>query len=218
MSKMDISIIERCPTNGNQNFTYTFKTTIHFLDPISSEPCTSEYADYQNLNYIARRLLTTVTKLKNNLEKKYNALVIKEERYKDNEKSYAYFKTLEDAQNGKDYIDSIILSVEMAGFDNIYQERKEKNKRKKANKQEKEIQEILSKSLQFKNQKGKMYVSYHHMHDRLTYDEKIINVTRCSEMIIFQLQSGCFKILYSDIEIPKVGTIHLNNHFTFITN
>lgn len=212
MSKMSINIIERCPKNKKEDYKYTLETIMHWIDSFTSESYADNHISYQSLNYIARWLFTTVTKLKNNLERNYNALVVKEVLYQE-ERSYVYFKTLNDAQNGKDYIESIILSVEMIGSDNIYQERKEKNKLKKENKKEKEIKEKFIKILSFKGKKGKMHI--HHIGDVLKYDDEIINITLGgSDFFIFEFKSGELNIHYTSIDF--IGTtLCIDCHYSF---
>lgn len=157
----------------------------------------------QNLNFMAQELMTTVMKLKNDLSKKFNALILSEGNYKRNYWR-AYFKEEQDATNAKEYIDSIILHVAMAGKENIAKQRAENNAIKKANKEEKAIQLLFKKISYFKNKPGKMHVNVSYMTDPLIYDSELLDVQRDDKYFILKFQHGELKLLHSNLNASYI--------------
>jgi hypothetical protein len=108
--------------NNTANFTGFFKLAL--IDE------NNEKVNYDSINEYAKTYLFMSTiKIINTLKKEYKALVVKEtvhrwHGYQD--LSFAYFYNEEDANKAKDWINSILLSNEIKGVDQLKQEAKNK--------------------------------------------------------------------------------------------
>lgn len=102
-----------------------------------------------SINYIAKSIMINPIKVQNTM-KKMGGVNLKEEWQKSAwsnfEETYTYFKTKEEALTAKEWIDSMLLNLQMVGHDAIKQAQEEKSAQNK----NKKIEKLFKKVLVFK--------------------------------------------------------------------
>lgn len=178
--------------NNTANFTGMFKFAL--IDE------NNEKVNYDSINEYAKTYLFMSTiKVINTLKKEYKALVVKEtvhrwHGYQD--LSFAYFYNEEDANKAKDWINSILLSNEIKGVDQLRKEVEDKKKKthdKKVNNKFEEAKKFIGKDVKFEM---RMNVSWVIRAD-ITSIVTITNVEKIGSDIKVYTDDGIFFATYS---------------------
>jgi len=140
MSREICVVLQPSITPGYEDYQYTFEMKFDGK---------REYSAWaHNINNIARTIMLNPLKVQNTM-KKMGGVNLKEIWKKSNwdyEETYTYFKTKEEALAAKEWIDSMLLNLQMVGRDAIKQAQKEKSVQNK----NKKVEKLFKKVLEFK--------------------------------------------------------------------
>lgn len=165
MAISEIKIIER-ESKTYPMYKYTFEVWE------DGKLGTSEWQ--HGTNHIAQSLIQNAIKVQKQMEK-FGGVNVKEtlEDYRwARPYTYTYFKTLEDAEKAKDWLDSMVINYQMVGRDELYRQQEAKS----IENREKKIKKTFDKLLPFKGKEVMITIDSYSGCANFEFDCTVLNV------------------------------------------
>ena len=124
------------------------------------------------------------------------------------EYTYTYFKTPEEAQAAKEWLDGMIMNLTLVGRDELYRQKEAKS----AENHEKKVSKIFAKLTPFKGYE--VYVSVHTYvgGNMLEFEATIDDITRDRDDITIKMGRSQIKGTYSNFEVIDGNMITQTNN------
>ena len=187
MAIMEIRIIERtCQTQPE--YKYTFEV---WKD---EKVGTSEWQ--HGTNHIAEHIIQNPIKVQKQMEK-FGGVNVKEKLqdyyWAARPYTYTYFKTIEEAEKAKEWLDSMIINLTIVGREELRRQQKEKS----VENREKKIQKALNKLLPFKDKEVIINIDSYIGDNKFVIKGTIDNIQRKNNNFILEIGENVISYNYS---------------------
>lgn len=208
MAIIEIRIIER-ESKTYSVYKYTFEVW---------EDGKAEISEWRHgINHIAECIIQNPIKIQKQMEKfgGMNAKETLSKEYWSRPYTYTYFKTLDEAEKAKDWLDSMIINLTIVGKEELHRQKEQKS----IENHEKKVKKALDKMLFFKGKEVIVNIESHNNCNKFVIEGKIDDIQRKNSDLVLNIGKNVICSCYSNFSIKddKIITIYnmgMNSDFT----